>query len=240
MSSTRERSGKSRWRRIKFALLRRVVFPVVAPLFLLWCRSWRLKLVAERPAAELLAEPRIIMATFHGMLLPLLSASRIAREHRRELVVLVSPSRDGDLFADLLDRIGVRWVRGSTKSRAIPAVREFLRFYEDGLIGLIAVDGPRGPCCEERSGILRMAQITGARILMVVGGARRGVSLKSWDRALVPLPFTEVQVGAAYFEPPDSDEEEVQRAALRAQLLAVANDIGSAVIPPALRKADAS
>jgi lysophospholipid acyltransferase (LPLAT)-like uncharacterized protein len=65
----------------------------------------------------------------------------------------------------------------------------------------ITPDGPRGPAFTVNEGIIRLAQLTGARIIPVSYDATRKRLLKSWDRFMAVLPFGRVHV--AFGQPLD-------------------------------------
>src|SRR6185369_6935316 len=53
-------------------------------------------------------------------------------------------------------------------------------------------DGPRGPCEEAKPGVVHLAKATGAPIFPVSYAASRCIRLGSWDRMMIPLPFSRV------------------------------------------------
>jgi lysophospholipid acyltransferase (LPLAT)-like uncharacterized protein len=63
----------------------------------------------------------------------------------------------------------------------------------------ITPDGPRGPARSVAPGVLAVAHRSGVPIVPIGVWARRGWHLKSWDRFLIPRPFTRVQI--AYGDP---------------------------------------
>ena len=66
----------------------------------------------------------------------------------------------------------------------------------------VAVDGPRGPCCKVKPGVIAVAAASGRPVVPVVSAARRRVVLSgAWDRFHLPLPFTRAVV--VFGEPMD-------------------------------------
>ncbi len=57
---------------------------------------------------------------------------------------------------------------------------------------VVTADGPRGPLHEFKPGALLMSRMTGAPIVPVAYGAERFITWNSWDRFIVPMPFTRV------------------------------------------------
>ena len=66
-------------------------------------------------------------------------------------------------------------------------------------------DGPRGPARKVKSGVYRLAADLDAAILPVGTSSNRPLFLNSWDRFLVPLPFSRC---AVVFGPPIERESE--------------------------------
>ena len=54
----------------------------------------------------------------------------------------------------------------------------------------ITPDGPRGPAQEVQDGVLAMAQKSGVRIVPTSSSAKWRLFAGSWDRFLIPLPFS--------------------------------------------------
>lgn len=147
----------------------------------------------DDPHAQLeLRGPRIF-ACRHGELLPLLFAME-----GRGLSILVSRSDDGELLASMLRRRGFGLLRGSSSQASFAAARELLRALDRGREIGLAADGPRGPRGRVQSGLLRLAQRSGAPIvpLKVVSGWRCVVGA-SWDRFEFPLPGARCSIRVA-------------------------------------------
>ena len=70
------------------------------------------------------------------------------------------------------------------------------------------VDGPRGPRGVIKAGLISMAQLSGVPIVPVAISVTRAWVLKSWDRFLIPKPFSTVFVrwGAPIAVPASLDD----------------------------------
>ncbi|MDX2167971.1 MAG: lysophospholipid acyltransferase family protein [Deltaproteobacteria bacterium] len=139
---------------------------------------------------------QIIFAGLHEamMMLPYHFRDRTAG------VVMVSGSRDGDIIADTVDRFGMRAVRGSSRRggrQALDLMIEALR--GSGVSAGVIVDGPRGPARIAKSGAVMMARATGLPIVPGTWWTRPLVRVRSWDRTIVPLPFS--RIAFAFAEP---------------------------------------
>ena len=107
---------------------------------------------------------------------------------------LISASRDGDLIADVTHRFGFDVVRGSSSRMGASALRELGEVLASGRDVLITPDGPRGPAYELGPGIIFLAQKTGSPIIPVNIEYSNCWRVKSWDRFIIPKPFSVVRV----------------------------------------------
>ncbi len=128
-----------------------------------------------------------------------LSYFYVKHTRKRKLSVLVSLSRDGDYGASLVRKLKQDVVRGSTSRGGQKAVRGLATKIAQGNNVAITPDGPRGPALRVSEGVIKLAQITGARIIPISYDATRKRLLKSWDRFVVVMPFGRVHV--AFGEP---------------------------------------
>ncbi|MBM3857008.1 MAG: DUF374 domain-containing protein [Verrucomicrobia bacterium] len=113
---------------------------------------------------------------------------------RRGVVVLTSPSKDGDILAGVMSRLGMGSVRGSSSRRGSTALRELTEKLETGHDLAITPDGPRGPKYSLGPGVVFLAQKTGLRILPLHARYHRAFHLKTWDSFAIPWPFSKITV----------------------------------------------
>jgi lysophospholipid acyltransferase (LPLAT)-like uncharacterized protein len=106
------------------------------------------------------------------------------------LAAMVSASRDGALTARVLELFGVEPARGSSSRRGSRALLELTTWAERGYDLALTVDGPRGPRYEIKPGVIALAQLTGRPVVLVSYRLSRKITLKSWDRFQIPLPFS--------------------------------------------------
>ena len=112
--------------------------------------------------------------------------------------VLTSPSGDGEIIAQVMARFGVGSVRGSSNKRPAAALRELVAWLKRGDDIAITPDGPRGPVYQLQPGVIKLAQLSGVPILPIRIRYSRAITLKTWDKFQIPLPFSRVDV---VFEP---------------------------------------
>jgi len=134
------------------------------------------------------------------------------------MAALISASRDGAFLASILQWFDVQPVRGSSSRRGAQAMLELTTWAERGCDLTITPDGPRGPCYQIQDGVTSLAQVTGLPIVPVTFNLNWKITVKSWDRFQIPLPFArcEVFVGKTVRVPPNATDAE--RDALRQQM----------------------
>ncbi len=146
-----------------------------------------------------------IYALWHGrMFLPLCFI------RHPKITVLVSQHRDGELLKWILTRLGYKTVRGSTTSGGGKVLREFLFQSRKGTFLAVTPDGPKGPAKKVQPGVIFLAQRTGMPILPASGAARKRRFFTSWDRFMLPLPFSKsvLVFGPPIFVKPSLTETE--------------------------------
>ena len=187
----------------------------------------------ERSGQEHLAEFRkerrpVIFVFWHGRLLPLVHA------HRHEgACVLVSEHGDGEYIARIIERYGFETVRGSGTRGRVQGLRGLIRAAQSGQNLAVTPDGPRGPNRIVKPGALVVARLTGLPLIPVgVGGSSTWMA-NSWDRFMVPKPFSTVSIayGHPSFIPREADQEEIDTAsgALQAALTDLSERVGDRV-----------
>ena len=107
---------------------------------------------------------------------------------------MISHSRDGELAARLAERLGLVPVRGSSTRGGVTALAAILKALKKNPAVIHIVDGPQGPKGIVKPGLISMAQMSGAVILPVFVSADRVWIMRSWDRFLVPKPFSKVTI----------------------------------------------
>jgi len=115
------------------------------------------------------------------------------RFRNRGIAILVSQSFDGELIARTVDRLGFLPIRGSSSSGASAGLRGMRRAYAAGHICAITADGPRGPSMIAKPGAAQLATLVGAHHIGAFYALPLSAwQLRSWDRFLIPKPFSRV------------------------------------------------
>jgi hypothetical protein len=146
--------------------------------------------------------------------------------------ILISRSFDGELITRTLGLFGFRAVRGSSSRSAREGLLGLKNVIESGRPAIFTADGPRGPIYQTKMGPIKLAQMTGARIGAFHLEPKSAWTMRSWDRFLVPKPFTRIAVSwARWTEVPhdlapdefETKREELNAAIERARLRALAH-----------------
>jgi lysophospholipid acyltransferase (LPLAT)-like uncharacterized protein len=115
------------------------------------------------------------------------------RFRNRDIAILISPSFDGELIARTVEYLGFYPVRGSSSRGGAVGLRNMAQAYTDGHRCAITADGPRGPNMVAKPGPIQVAELTGATwVGAYYALPDRAWQLRSWDRFLIPKPFSTV------------------------------------------------
>lgn len=168
--------------------------PLLSGLFRLWARTLRFECVGDTDRfLNLNASGRpVIIALWHGEIFPVTAFGDTLTRH---LVTFVSQSKDGEIIARVLERLGHTTVRGSSSKGGVRALLKAKRIMErENRMAVFTVDGPRGPRHKAKPGVVFLAQRSGAVIVPIRAYPRRAKVFGSWDRFVLPLPFTRCKV----------------------------------------------
>ncbi len=135
-------------------------------------------------------EPFIVVFWHSRMFMMPELQRRVAR--MPDFRMLVSRSRDGQLVARTVKTLGITTFAGSSSRGGFEALKSIRAALADGATVGVAPDGPRGPRMRMKAGVVSAAQRADVPIFAVTFSATRARNLKSWDRFMVPLPFSKV------------------------------------------------
>jgi lysophospholipid acyltransferase (LPLAT)-like uncharacterized protein len=177
-------------------VLARTVAPfLIAALVQLLGRSWRLRVVDEGGilTPDFQSRPPLIWVFWHNRLL-VGAMFWVRRLQPRRGAVLISRSKDGEILAGVVRKLGGEPVRGSSSRGGATALSELARRLGNACDAWITPDGPRGPRYAVHPGAVWLAQTTGAAIVPVNVEASSCWRLKSWDGFIIPKPFARLTV----------------------------------------------
>ena len=149
------------------------------------CATARWQVVNNHPLDLASRDSTFIFASWHT---GILGATWFWRN--RGIVVMSSKSRDAEFTGRVIKRFGYGTARGSATRGARRAMIEMAACLSNGISVGMTIDGPRGPAFQAKPGAVTLARHTGQAILPFHVSFRRFVSMPSWDRLQIPLPFT--------------------------------------------------
>src|SRR5579884_4260175 len=168
----------------------------------------RLRVVGEEQIERIRARSGrgVILVTWHGR-----TFVPITRFRNRGYWAMISTSRDGEYQNQLFRRFGFHTVRGSTSARgAIKGALSMVRELKEGAVLAHTPDGPRGPSHCFYPGAIFLAQKSGCPIIPAGVSAWPRWNLGSWDRYIIPMPFSRAALlyGDPIYIPAELDEAE--------------------------------
>ncbi len=211
-------------------LILAVVPRLVWVLFSIIGRTWRFEVIAEEGVVPVVfgeVPGPEIYCFWHQCVLPCTLYFRHSRA-----VILISQSFDGELITRILKMFGFGAVRGSSSRGARGGLLGLKHVIESGRTAIFTADGPRGPIYRTKMGPIKLARLTGAPIGAFHLEPEHAWTLGSWDRFLVPMPFTRIAVSWAQWTHVSTDlpeeefeakREELNAAIERARLRALAH-----------------
>lgn len=159
----------------------------------------------------------VIVAFWHGRLM---LSPQLCNETEKPVYMLISAHRDGEIIANAVRSYNIHFIRGSAANPKKPrqnkhgasAVAQIVAALEDGGIVGVTPDGPRGPCAKVQAGLVKLAQLSGAPIIPAGMSVNTGPRLSTWDRFLVPFPFSRgfYVAGPAFTIAKDADAATVE------------------------------
>jgi len=162
---------------------------------------------------QYLTPPPLIYAIWHRCML-----ACAWRFRQGGIRILVSRSFDGELITRTVRPLDIIAVRGSSSRDGASGLRNMQRAYLENNYCVITADGPRGPSQIAKPGIAHLAQLVDAQVGAVYVHPHRAWTLRSWDRFLIPKPFSKVTI--AWTNAHANDIASIQDALDRATKLA--------------------
>lgn len=136
---------------------------------------------------------KLILASWHHRLLlvPTFLWRSASFNHYHSVV---SESRDGKLFTAFVNHCALAHLITVPKRNRKKALSEMVKILEKDEILLITPDGPRGPRCKTKPGMIHAARETGATIVPFSFSASKYWTLPTWDQMVIPKPFSKIKI----------------------------------------------
>jgi len=176
-------------------------------------------------------DQRFILAFFHRRLVMMPLSYPYMRHspdgEKRGVAILSSDSKDGEISAAIWRHLGIHAVRGtSSHGGGAQGLVKMIQVVRQGWDLGITPDGPRGPSCIVKPGAIAVAKKTRAWIVPVSVAYSDPWRLKTWDKMLIPKPFSKVTVlfGQPYQVPEQIEDEASLAQELQDKLVALEHD----------------
>ena len=142
----------------------------------------------------------IMLCVWHGRLL---YPSWYIRFHAK-IHIVSSKHPDSEILGNILKYWGYTLIKGSTKKGGMKVIKEMTKIFDNG--GMIAItnDGPRGPAKIAKPGSIKLALQHNAYIISMSCCASKYWNIPSWDKTMIPQPFSTIHV--KFDEPMDYEK----------------------------------
>lgn len=135
-----------------------------------------------------------LVCFWHGRIALALGCRKVLRRKARRVLISLSP--DGELIAKVVRRLGFPAIRGSGERQfaahdqgSYAASRDAVKFLHQGGVMLVTPDGPVGPAEQMPIGPVMLSRIAAAPAFVFGVAAKPTLTLNSWDKTQIPLPF---------------------------------------------------
>jgi lysophospholipid acyltransferase (LPLAT)-like uncharacterized protein len=129
-----------------------------------------------------------------------------------DIRVMSSTSFDGEFTARMIRRFGFVPIRGSSSRGAVRGLLGMRKEIEAGYAVAFTIDGPRGPRFVTKPGPVLLARSSRVPMAVFHIAIDRAWTLNTWDRLLVPKPFSRglMRVGTLIPVPEDMPSEQLE------------------------------
>ncbi len=149
----------------------------------IWLKTLRVTLISPYDSQE-----TAIFAFFHGQQFSLLT--QVPKPSK----AIISLSKDGDLQVEIMAGFGITAIRGSSSKGGVKALLQSKKALDQNQHILMAIDGPKGPVYQAKSGCAYLSQLSQKPIYLCHVFNQHRYTLKTWDRFELPLPFSRVLI----------------------------------------------
>jgi len=196
----------------RFTLRQRIILRII-----ITAGYWFIRLIGptlrvcvsrEEGAQQTVAQRPLIGSFWHACIIP---ATYMCRN--LGVRVMSSNSYDGEYMGRIIRKFGFVAVKGSSSRNAVRALLGLRRALQDGWSVAFTLDGPRGPRYKVKPGPVALARSSGVPLTMFHMAVDRAWVLNSWDRMMIPKPFSRVlmRFGKLIDVPRDASDEAFER-----------------------------
>ncbi|NDJ26523.1 GTP-binding protein [Campylobacter sp. MIT 12-8780] len=171
-------------KQFKIAFLARVLF----------CLQWLLFLTCKKSyIGQRLEYKPFVILFWHGRLALMPFAFRYFEHKQKKAFVVISQHKDGELITQNIELFGINTIRGSSSKGGANVLRKAFKVLEQNDDVVITPDGPRGPFRSISDGSVLIAQKKNLPIVLLNYEASRYWEFKSWDKMILPKPFSRIR-----------------------------------------------
>lgn len=142
-------------------------------------------------------EAPYVILFWHGRLALMAFAFRYFKKEGKRAFVMISKHKDGELIAQNIALFGLDTLRGSSvrgnaSKGGTRVIKEALSVLATKNDIVITPDGPKGPFHSMANGAIDIAQKTQSKIRFLNYEASAFWQFKSWDKMILPKPFSTI------------------------------------------------
>jgi hypothetical protein len=175
----------------RFTLRQRIILSII-----ITAGYWFIRLIGptlrvcvsrEEGAQDTIEQRPLIASFWHACIIP---ATYMCRD--LGVRVMSSNSYDGEYMGRIIRKFGFVAVKGSSSRNAVRALLGLRRALQDGWTVAFSLDGPRGPRHKVKPGPVALARSSAVPLTMFHMAVDRAWILNTWDRLIIPKPFSRV------------------------------------------------
>jgi lysophospholipid acyltransferase (LPLAT)-like uncharacterized protein len=195
----------------RFTLRQRIILRIIIPLGYWFIRligpTLRVSISREEGAQKNIEQRPLIASFWHACIIP---ATYMCRN--LGVRVMSSNSYDGEYMGRIIRKFGFVAVKGSSSRNAVRALLGLRRALQDGWTVAFSLDGPRGPRHKVKPGPVALARSSSVALTMFHIAVERAWVLNTWDRLIIPKPFSRVlmRFGKLIPVPSEASESDIE------------------------------
>jgi lysophospholipid acyltransferase (LPLAT)-like uncharacterized protein len=196
----------------RFSLRQRILLRIIIAAGYAFIRligpTLRVRVSREEGAQETVGQRPLIISFWHACIIPATYLFRNAG-----IRVMSSNSYDGEYMGRIIRRFGFVAVKGSSSRNSVRALLGLRRALQQGWAVAFTLDGPRGPRQKVKPGPVALARSSAVPLTMFHIAVDRAWVLNTWDRLIIPKPFSRVlmRFGKLIPVPADASDENLER-----------------------------
>jgi len=196
----------------RFSLRQRIVLRVIIAAGYWFIRligpTLRVCVSRDEGAQQTVGQRPLVISFWHACIIP---ATYIFRNVG--IRVMSSNSYDGEYMGRIIHKFGFVAVKGSSSRNAVRALLGLRRALQEGWAVAFSIDGPRGPRYKVKPGPVALARSSGVPLTMFHIAVERAWVLNTWDRLIIPKPFSRVLIrfGKLIPVPAEASDEDLER-----------------------------